>query len=222
LRVLVAEDDHLLGSGLRAGLCQDGYTVEWVGTAEAADHALRLEHFDILILDLGLPGRDGLWLLRRLRNRGSSVLVLVLTARDTLDDRVDGLDAGADDYLVKPFALPELAARLRALVRRSQGRTTTRVQAGPLTVDVRRRSASLDDKPLALSPKEFALLQALVEHADQPVPRRQLHATVYGWGEGIESNAIEVHIHNLRRKLGRARIITVRGVGYQFVSGSTH
>lgn len=218
VRVLIVEDDALLGSGLQIGLRQESWTADWVRSAEAAAHALRTEHFDVLVLDIGLPGRDGLSLLRELREEERSVPVLLLTARDALEDRVAGLDAGADDYLVKPFDLSELAARLRALVRRSQGQSTGVLRAGDLTLDAARREAALGGRPLALSPKELALLEVLIGHADRPVPRAHLHGTAYGWLGDVESNALEVHIHNLRRKLGKDRILTVRGLGYRLVS----
>jgi two-component system response regulator QseB len=218
VRVLIVEDDALLGAGVQVGLRQESWTADWVRDADSAAHALRTEHFDALVLDIGLSGRDGLSLLRELRRQECPIPVLLLTARDGLEDRVAGLDAGADDYLVKPFDLPELAARLRALVRRSRGQSGAVQRAGELTLDVSRREVALDGHPLALSPKEFALLEILVGHADRPVPREQLHGTAYGWLGDIESNALEVHIHNLRRKLGKDRIQTVRGVGYRLVS----
>jgi DNA-binding response OmpR family regulator len=218
LRVLIVEDDALLGAGLRLGLAQHGCNPDLVGDAEAADHALQSEPFDAVILDLGLPKHDGIWLLRKLRDDGIGLPVLVLTARDKLNDRVIGLDAGADDYLVKPFDLLEVAARLRALVRRSQGRASIPIRAGDITVDMLRREASLNDQTLALSPKELALLEVLAGNVDQPVPRARLFAAAYGWSDDVESNALDVHIHNLRRKLGRGRILTIRGFGYRLVA----
>jgi len=218
MRVLIVEDDPLLGPGLKTGLRQDGYTADLVQDAAAAEHALRVEEFDLVVLDLGLPGRDGLSLLRELRLRGDCIPVLILTARDTVSDRVAGLDAGGDDYLVKPFDLDELSARIRALTRRSRGQAAPTLKAGDLELDTNRRQAILAGRPLCLSPKEIALLEALMGGADQPVTRSRLQATAYGWQEDIESNALEVHIHNLRRKLGKGRILTVRGVGYQLIS----
>jgi DNA-binding response OmpR family regulator len=218
MRVLIVEDDPLLGPGLQTGLGQDGYAADWVQDADAAEHALRVEHFDLMVLDLGLPGRDGLSLLRDLRREGSGLPVLVLTARDAIPDRVSGLDAGADDYLVKPFDLDELSARVRALVRRSRGQSAPLLRAGDLTLDAKRRQVELKGRALSLSPKEYALIEALIGNADMVVPRARLQATAYGWQEDVESNALEVHIHNLRRKLGRERILTVRGVGYRLVS----
>ena len=177
-----------------------------------------MESFDALLLDLGLPDRDGLSLLREIRGDDVHVPVLIITARDALDERVTGLDAGADDYLTKPFDLPELAARLRALVRRSNGRTSAELKAGDLTLDTLRREAKLGDQPLTISRKEFALLELLVGQSNRVVPRARLENHLSEWGEGLESNALEVHIHNLRRKLGKTRILTVRGVGYKLAS----
>ncbi len=218
MRILIVEDDPLLGPGLQTGLGQDGYAADWVQTADAAEHALRIEHFDLMVLDLGLPRRDGLALLRDLRRDSICIPVLILTARDAVTDRVAGLDAGADDYLVKPFDLDELNARIRALTRRSRGQSVSRLQAGDLVLDTTLRQVTLKSRPLCLSPKEYALLEALMGSADRVVPRTRLEATAYGWEDDVESNAMEVHIHNLRRKLGKDRILTVRGVGYQLVS----
>ncbi len=218
MRILIIEDDHLLGAGLQTGLRQEGCTAEWVKQANAAGHALQTEHFDAAILDLGLPDRDGLSLLEELRKTAIWLPVLILTARDTLEDRVAGLDAGADDYLVKPFDLAEVSARLRALIRRSQGQALAVFQVGDLVLDTVRREVKLHGRPLSLSPKEFALLEVLVSDADRVVPRARLHSTAFGWHHDIESNALEVHVHNLRRKLGKHRILTVRGIGYQLAS----
>jgi two-component system response regulator QseB len=232
MRVLIVEDDPLLGAGLQIGLGQDGYVAEWLQSADPAEHALRVEHFDVMVLDLGLPGRDGLKLLRDLRQQGIDLPVLILTARDAIADKVAGLDAGADDYLVKPFDLDELNARIRALLRRfvnppnpavskeclRTGHATALFQAGELAVDTARHTVTLGEQLIALSPKEYSLLEALIAHADCVVPRSRLQATTYGWHDDIESNALEVHIHHLRHKLGKQRILTVRGVGYQLLS----
>ncbi|MBK1717843.1 response regulator [Thiocystis violacea] len=218
MRVLIVEDDPLLGPGLQTGLGQDGYAADWVRSAEPAEHALRIEHFDVMVLDLGLPGRDGLALLRDLRRRGIDLPVLILTARDGVAAKVAGLDAGADDYLVKPFDLDELSARIRALLRRRSGQTTSLFQVGDLVLNTALREATLRGESLNLSPKEFALLETLIACADRVVPRARLQASTYGWRDGIESNALEVHIHNLRGKLGKERILTIRGVGYRLVS----
>ncbi len=219
MRILIVEDDASLGAGLKTGLGQDGYAADWVQDAAAAEHALRLEHFDLVVLDLGLPGRDGLALLRDLRRDGFCLPVLILTARDAVAERVAGLDAGADDYLIKPCDLDELSARIRALRRRSQGNSGSVLRVGDLTLDSVGRQVTLGDRLLCLSPREYALLETLLGSPDQVVPRARLQAATYGWGDEVESNALEVHIHHLRRKLGKDRIQTVRGVGYRLVSG---
>lgn len=218
MRILIVEDDPLLGAGLKTGLAQDGYAADWVQTAAQAEHALRIEPFDVAVLDLGLPGRDGLSLLRDLRASGSTVPVLILTARDTVADKVVGLDAGADDYLAKPFDLDELTARIRALARRGCGHATPILRAGTLELNTRDRRLTLDGAVLALSPKEYALVETLIARADQVVSRSRLLASGYSWENELESNALEVHIHHLRSKLGKNRILTVRGVGYILVS----
>ncbi|WP_275957847.1 response regulator [Rhabdochromatium marinum] len=218
MRILIVEDDPLLGAGLKTGLAQDGYAADWVQTADQAEHALRLEPFDVAVLDLGLPGRDGLTLLRGLRAAGLTLPVLILTARDTVTDKVAGLDAGADDYLTKPFDLNELTARIRALTRRGNGHATAVLRAGALALDTQNRCLSLDGETLPLSPKEYALVETLIARADQVVPRARLLASGHGWDDPLESNALEVHIHHLRAKLGKARILTVRGLGYRLVS----
>ena len=218
MRILVVEDDPLLGPGLQVGLRQDGHVVDWVRDADAAEHALRVEHFDLLVLDLGLPHRDGLTLLRDLRNGGVCLPVLILTARNSVSDRVAGLDAGADDYLVKPFDLDELGARARALARRNRGHAGPTLAAGDLALDTVRREVTLGRRSLCLPPREYALLEALIGEADQVVSRERLQAAVYGWRQDPEGNPLEVHIHHLRRKLGKQRILTVRGVGYRLVS----
>ncbi|MBK1723001.1 DNA-binding response regulator [Thiocystis violacea] len=218
MRILIVEDDPLLGPGLKTGLAQDGYTADWVQTAALAEHALSVEHFDVAVLDLGLPGRDGLSLLRDLRGHGIKLPVLILTARDTVADKVAGLDAGADDYLAKPFDLDELTARIRALSRRCSGHATPLLRAGALELDTRNRRVTLAGTPLELPPKEYVLLQTLIAHADHVVARARLLAACYSWEDGLESNALEVHIHHLRGKLGKQRILTLRGVGYKLVS----
>ena len=214
MRILLVEDDGLLGDGLRTGLRGDGHAVDWVTGCGAATAALATEPFDLVVLDLGLPDGDGLDLLRRLRREGRELPVLVLTARDTVDDRVRGLDGGADDYLVKPFDLAELCARARALVRRSQGRAEPLLRVGTLELDPSGRCVSLDGAPLDLAPREYAVLVALMESAGRVVPKRRLEERVYSWDQEVGSNAVEVHVHHLRRKLGDGWIRTVRGVGY--------
>ena len=218
MRVLIVEDDPLLGAGLRTGLGQDGFAADWLTSAEAALHALRIEHFDLLVLDLGLPGRDGLSLLRELRQAGSTLPVLILTARDAVAEKVAGLNAGADDYLVKPCDLDELSARLRALARRAWGRPAPLCRAGDLALDATARVVTLGGKILALSPREYDLLEILIAHPDRVVLRTHLEASTQGWQGEVESNSLEVHIHHLRRKLGKKRVLTVRGFGYQLVS----
>lgn len=218
MRILIVEDDPLIGRGLSIGLRQDGYSVDWAPDAAAAEHALRIDHFDALVLDLGLPGRDGSALLGDLRRQGLQLPILILTARDSLADKVSGLDAGADDYLVKPFDLDELSARLRALIRRGSGHSTSSIQSGDLTLDASRRLVTLAGRPVTLSRREYALLEVLIAHADEVVEHERMQASIYDWEDELESNALQVHIHNLRRKLGKARILTVRGVGYRLVS----
>jgi len=215
MRLLLVEDDPLLGDGIEAGLRQAGFTVDWVQDGSAAETALRTEEFSAVVLDLGLPGDlDGMALLARLRGRGQAVPVLILTARDTVPDRLAGLDGGADDYLIKPFDLDELAARLRALIRRSHGRQTPLLSHAGLTLDPATRRVIADGQPVELSTREFALLEALLENSGRILARSQLERLIYGWNEEPESNAVEVHIHHLRRKLGAELIRTVRGVGY--------
>jgi two-component system, OmpR family, response regulator len=215
MRLLLVEDDSMIGEAIRAGLKRDGFAVDWVRDAASAAAALHTEPFELLLLDLGLPGGDGLTLLGRLRGRGSSLPVLVITARDAVADRVAGLDAGADDYLVKPFDLDELAARIRALLRRKSGRTGPHLEHLGVVLDPATHRVTRNGADVALSPREFALLQLLLERPGAILSRGQLEERLYGWGEEIESNAVEVHIHGLRRKLGAQFILTVRGVGYR-------
>ncbi len=214
VRVLLVEDDRMLGDAVRRGLRQQGHAVDWVTDGRAAEAALAGEPYDVVLLDLGLPGKGGLDVLRDLRRRGQRVPVLVLTAQDAVQDRVAGLDAGADDYLVKPFDLDELAARIRALQRRAAGRAEPVLELGPLRLDAANHRVTLAGAPVALSAREFALLEALLEHPGRPLSRARLEERLYGWGEQVESNAVEVHVHALRRKLGAEWIKTLRGVGY--------
>ena len=214
MRILLAEDDPHLGDGLSIGLRQAGHAVDWVRNGEAADLSLRNEDFDLLVLDLGLPRLTGMEVLRRLRQRGQGLPVLILTAQYRTDDKVRGLDAGADDYLVKPIELDELAARVRALARRSAGYASPLLRLGDLEIDPAARSASLAGIPVELSAREFSLLLALAENAGRAMTRAQLEGSLYGWQDEPESNALEVHIHHLRRKLGAQRIRTLRGIGY--------
>lgn len=214
MRLLVVEDDAVLRDGLQVGLSACGWTVDGVGRVDDALAALAASAFDLVVLDLGLPDGDGLEVLRRIRDRRMEVGVLILSARDALADRIEGLDTGADDYLAKPFDLDEVAARLRAVRRRMLGRATPALRHGSLTLDPKARLAWLGDRGLTLSRREFAVLEALVERPNQVISRSQLEERLYGWQEEIGSNAVEVHIHHLRAKLGRDAIRTVRGVGY--------
>jgi two-component system OmpR family response regulator/two-component system response regulator QseB len=214
MRVLLVEDDATLGDGLQVGLRREGFAVEWLQDGLAADAALRTERFAALVLDLGLPRLGGLELLKQLRARADSTPVLLLTARDHVDDRIRGLDGGADDYVVKPVAIGELAARIRALVRRSQGIAGAELAAAGVTLDPGSRLVRAHGEPVDLSPREFAVLQELLLHAGRVLTRQQLESRLYEWDQSLESNAIEVHVHHLRRKLGPGVIATVRGVGY--------
>lgn len=214
MRLLLVEDDELLGDGLRIGLKQSGYTIEWLKDGVSAEQALQHEHFDLVVLDLGLPRLSGLEVLKNLRKSGNTVPVLILTAQDSVEDRVQGLDFGGDDYLVKPFDLDELCARLRALQRRYSGRAEPLIQHGDLIVNPAAHKVSLADKEINLSTSEFALLQYLLENKGRVIPRARLEEMLYGWQGEVESNALEVFIHHLRKKLGRDLIRTVRGVGY--------
>jgi two-component system, OmpR family, response regulator QseB len=215
MRLLLVEDDVMIGAGVRAGLRQDGYVVDWVQDGAAAELALKSEPaYALTLLDLGLPGKDGFALLESLRRRGNRVPVLVITARDAVADRVRGLDLGADDYLVKPFELDELAARIRALLRRNAGRAQPVIEFAGFRVDPSTRKVSYLGRDVNVSGREFSLLQALLDRPGQTLSRAQLEERLYGWGEEVASNCIEVHVHNLRRKLGDRAIRTVRGVGY--------
>ena len=214
MRLLLVEDDALIANGVRGGLKLAGYTVDCVQDGQAATLALANGVYDLVLLDLGLPRKDGIQVLNELRGKGNNVPVLVLTARDTVSDRVKGLDSGADDYLVKPFDLDELIARVRALLRRRSGRADPVIRHGPLHLDPAARRVELDGKPVNLSPREFTLLHALLEQPGVVLSREQLEERLYGWDEEVSSNAIEVHLHNLRRKLGSNLIRNVRGVGY--------
>lgn len=214
MRILLAEDDDLLGAGLRAGLTQQGFQVDWVRDGVAALRELRSGEYQAVVLDLGLPRMDGMDVLREARAQKLAVPVLVLTARDGLPQRVEGLDAGADDYLVKPVDLLELAARLRALVRRAHGHASARLGAGPIELDEAARQVWLEGQPVALAGREYDLLHLLVLNANRVLSRERIEQQLYRWGTEVASNAVEVHVHNLRRKLRPDLIETVRGVGY--------
>ncbi len=214
MRILLAEDDPQLGDGLMVGLRQAGHAVDWVRDGIAAELVLKSEPFDLLLLDLGLPRLDGVTVLRQLRARGQTLPVLILTARDAVGDKVAGLDAGADDYLVKPVDLNELAARVRALSRRASGHAQPLLQVGELELDPAARTASVGGVPVELAGREYSLLQTLAENAGRVMTRAQLEASLYGWRDEPDSNALEVHIHHLRKKIGADRIRTLRGIGY--------
>ncbi len=214
MRILLVEDDPQLGDGLTIGLRQAGFAVDWVKDGNSADHALQSETFDLVVLDLGLPRLSGMEVLSRARSRRQTLPVLILTARDATGDKVSGLDAGADDYLVKPVDLDELAARIRALTRRSAGRAAPLLTRGDLTLDPAAHSVTHAGAPVELSSREFSLLQMLLENAGRVLSRSQLEQSVYGWRDEPDSNALEVHIHHLRKKLGSELIRTLRGVGY--------
>jgi two-component system response regulator QseB len=215
MRVLLTEDDAMIGEAVQRGLRQLGFAVDWIRDGAAAAQALAVEPYELLLLDLGLPRKSGLALLTELRQRGSTIPVVILTARDALSDRVEGLDAGADDYLVKPFELPELAARIRAVARRQAGRASPRLTHRGVTVDPARREVTREGLPVAVATREFEILLALMEHPGRVLSRAQLEERLYGWGEEVESNVVEVYVHSLRRKLGSGFIRTVRGAGYR-------
>ena len=215
MRLLLAEDDAMIGAAVRDRLHGQGFAVDWVRDGRAADAALAGDVYDLLLLDLGLPGREGLAVLKGLRGRGSTLPVVILTARDSVDDRVAGLDAGADDYVVKPFDLKELEARLRAVLRRRAGSASSVIEHGRLSLDLASHELRRDGVPVPVSPREFALLHALLERPGRILSRAQLEERLYGWGEEVGSNVVEVHIHSLRRKLGADLIRNVRGVGYR-------
>lgn len=215
MHILLIEDDELVASGIVAGLRLHGLTVDWVGSAAAAQAALNSFHFDVCILDLGLPDEDGMALLRRWRTRGHSLPVLVLTARDAVEYRIEGLQAGADDYLLKPFDLDELLARLHALHRRAAGRSVNKINHGPLSFVASTGEVSLESARINLSRRELALLRALLQYPQHVLTAERLRDSLYGFEQDVESNAINVHIHHLRRKLGPNIVETVRGQGYR-------
>ncbi|TFW32236.1 response regulator [Massilia horti] len=215
MRVLVIEDDELVASGIIAGLRLSGIEADHVSTVSSAETAAQTSRFDVAILDLGLPDADGLSLLRRWRAGGKNWPVLVLTARDAVQDKVAGLRSGADDYLVKPFELDELVARLHALQRRSAGRSVDLIEHGPLVFDAATREVTLHGKLVDLSRRELALLQTLLNSGKRILSAEQVKDSLYGFGERVESNALNVHIHHLRRKLGPHIVETVRGLGYR-------
>jgi two-component system response regulator QseB len=214
MRLLLIEDDVALGEGIHQALSREGYTVDWVKDGASALHALLSEGFDLAILDLGLPKLDGLTVLKRLRESGSALPVLILTARDATEDRIAGLDAGADDYLIKPFDLSELKARLRALLRRSAGRARVIIEHAGISLDPATQQVTYQNAPVSLTPKEYQLLYELLSPPGRVMTRERLIQLLYGWNEEAESNTLEVHIHHLRKKFSTELIRTVRGVGY--------
>jgi two-component system response regulator QseB len=220
MRLLLVEDDSMIGEAARQGLRQEGHTVDWVRDGREADAAVASAPYDAVLLDLGLPRRDGLSLLKSWRARGIGVPVLIITARDAVSDRVAGLDAGADDYLVKPFDLDELSARVRAVARRRSGRAESFVRIGELEIETATRHVKWKGADVNLSPREYALLEALANRPGTYLTRSQLEERLYGWDEEIASNAVEVHIHALRRKLDPELIRNVRGMGYTLAKGS--
>lgn len=220
MRLLLVEDDRAVGQGIRVALGSEGYTLDWLQDGASALHALRSERFDLLLLDLGLPRLDGLDLLRQIRAEQQSLPVLILTARDGTPDRIAGLDAGADDYLVKPFDVDELKARVRALLRRSQGRAQPLLEHGQISLDPSTQQVSFNGVEIAMTPMEYQLLHQLMIRPGKVVTRERLSSTLYGWQDKVESNTLEVLIHNLRKKLSAELIRTVRGVGYRIETAS--
>jgi len=216
MRLLLVEDDELLGKAVKAGLKQGGFTVDWLTDGESALHALHTDEFDVMVLDIGLPGLSGLDVLQTIRKEHNDIPVLILTAYDTVSDRVAGLDTGADDYLIKPFDLDEMLARLRAITRRREGRVESEISIGNVSLDTAAHRLMVSGKEILISNKEYQLLEYLMNQAGKVVQRSRLDAILYGWEGTIESNSLEVYIHNLRKKLGSDCIKTVRGVGYMF------
>ncbi len=214
MRVLLVEDDPMIGASVQKGLRQDGFSVDWVRDGGAAEAALATHTYDGVLLDLGLPKKSGVEVLKTLRRSGNDVPVLIVTARDAVADRIAGLDHGADDYILKPFDLDELAARIRAVVRRRAGRADPVIRVGEVTLEPASHRVTLRGKDVALSARELALLEALLDRRGAILSRGQLEERIYGWGEEIESNAVEVYVHALRKKLGADFVKTVRGVGY--------
>ncbi|TDX25457.1 two-component system response regulator QseB [Modicisalibacter xianhensis] len=221
MRILLVEDDPLLGDGIRTALERENYAVEWFVHGREALAALDCDEvFSAMILDLGLPDMDGMEVLACIRQR-SSLPVLILTARDAVEERIRGLDAGADDYVLKPFDLKELLARLRVITRRAEGRATQRLTLGALSIDEARHCVTWQGQDVSLARREYALLLELARHPDTVLSRPRLESLLYGWGEEVESNALEVHVHHLRKKLAKPLIVTVRGIGYRLDSQAT-
>lgn len=215
MRLLLIEDDPMIGRAMQAGLLAAGFALDWVRDGRAGELALANAEHDLVLLDLGLPVKDGMALLRAVRARADPVPVIIVSARDTLAERIDGLDAGADDYLLKPFDLDELIARVHALLRRAAGSASGQTRCGGLVLDARRRMVSLDGASVTLTVREFALLEALMRRPGAVISRQRLEDTVYAWGQEVASNVVEVHLYHLRQKLGATRIVNVRGAGYR-------
>lgn len=222
MRVLLIEDDKILGDGLRAGLTMEGYAVDWLSNGAEAGHALQNQTYELVVLDLNLPGKPGMEILKDMRKRKIQTPVLILTARDTVPDRIKGLDSGADDFVVKPFDLEEICARLRALHRRQYGQSEPKIDHKELTLDPASRAVTYKKNPVQLSQREFEVLKFLLENRGKVLSRARIEDTLYPWNEEIESNAIEVHIHHLRKKINPAFIRTVRGVGYIIDNDPSH
>lgn len=220
MRLLLVEDDAMIANSVRLGLRQDGFCVDWVQDGAAAELALKNETYDLVLLDLGLPRKDGGQVLKDLRMQGNAIPVLILTAKDAVADRVKALDGGADDFLTKPFDLDELSARIRALLRRRSGRVTTSILYGDLIVNPATHEVSVNGQSLVISAREFAVLMALLDRPGVVLSRAQLEEKLYGWGGEIESNTVEVYIHSLRKKLGKELIKNIRGVGYMVPKNS--
>ncbi|MDB6063600.1 MAG: basR [Verrucomicrobiaceae bacterium] len=218
MRILLVEDDTMLGESLQRGLTQSGHAVDWLRDGDSADSAVRAQQFDMVLLDLGLPKQDGLAVLKQMRRRNNAVPVIILTAREALPDRVAGLDSGADDYLIKPFALDELEARMRSVERRHTGTIASVLQYGELTLNPITHEVRHRDELVVLSAREYQILHALMRRPGAIISRANVEEQVYSWDQEIDSNAIEVHIHRLRQKLNSTMIRTVRGLGYQLVA----
>ena len=215
MRLLLVEDDEMIAETVLESMRREGYAIDWAQDGRAAELSLGNGAYDLVLLDIGLPGKDGIEVLSHYRGRGGGAPVIMLTARDAVNDRVRGLDAGADDYLIKPFDLDELAARTRALLRRRTGQKQPIYSHGELTLDPAAHEVRKGGAPVMLVPREFALLQALIEEPARVFTRPELEDKLYGWGEEVGSNTIEVHVHSLRRKIGAEQVVTVRGVGYR-------
>jgi two-component system OmpR family response regulator/two-component system response regulator QseB len=214
MRLLLVEDDEILGDGIKAGLTMEGYAVDWVMDGNLANEALKTNSYELVVLDLNLPGMEGMDVLKELRKRKDETPVLVLTAKDTVDDRIHGLDSGADDFVAKPFELSEVCARLRALARRQSGRSVPQIEHQGVLLDPASHVVTVKNKRIDLSQKEFGILNFLMSNIGRVISRARIEEALYSWGSEIESNSVEVHIHHLRKKLGAKFIRTVRGVGY--------